>query len=359
MVTTTRLTSSVPGATGYRYYGENEDEHFFLWRSLVPKPNSPCLVYCKPGHLGNAGERVMDPHTSSSPALGVAVDQLYDEMGWPIVGIEFRPPMSADSPKRVSFSHRPWPGPALSFIKLMQFLRDNWDNQDLWGSGGSIDRSRIGWLGSSAGHTAGLLTAAIPPGTFGGSRPNGLNQYTVSNVDHRPDAVAGMIGQIDWTQWILDPNAASGPFAFDVHQYFFDQSSALAYSTLPMSLKKSASPWWWLPFMDPKRTAFWGAWGSKPNVGQGRNLTPGLWLPGRAQNAAASGRAFIDPHHYFQAKPWDDALRDLGCVTRTIWGNNTDNPTGLNNDNVGLNTSTTAADLVSFFRDRLRWPSIV
>ena len=97
MVTTTRATSNVPGTTGYRYYGEGEDEHFFLWAPPVARPRMPLLVYCKPGHMFNMGERVMDPHTSSSPGLGVAGDSLYtSHPSWPPTLPEFcalcRPP---------------------------------------------------------------------------------------------------------------------------------------------------------------------------------------------------------------------------------------------------------------------------
>lgn len=359
MVTTTRATSNVPGTTGYRYFGEGEDEHFFVWRGALSRPRMPLLVYCKPGHLFNQGERVMDPHTSSSPGLGVAVDSLYNSHGWPIVSFEFRPPKSADSPKRVPFGHRPWPGPVLSAMKLMLYLRDHWDDESLWGDGGSIDRSRIGFIGSSAGHTMGLLLATIPPGRLPSHTTNGLHQSTLGTWDHRPDAVAGMIGQIDWTQWVLDPDAASGPFKFDVHQYFFDQSSALTYTALSMAIKKSASPWWWLPFVERQRTAFWGSWGSRPGSGNGKNLTPELWLPGTEQRSKVNNRAFTDPHHYFQAQPWHKALSELGCTVRTIWGTNTDNPTGPNNDNVGLDLNTTGADMASFFTNTLRWPAVV
>lgn len=359
MVTTTRATCDVPGLTGRRYYGEGEDEHLMVWRGPLSRPNMPLLVYCPPGHMFSMGERVMDPHTSSTPFLGTAVDNIYSTMGWPIVGLHYRPPHSADSPKREPFSSQAWPGPILSTMKAMQYLREHWDDETLWGDGGSIDRNRIGFIGSSSGHTMGLLLALIPPGRGGPSiSTNALHQRPLGLADHRPNAVAGSIGQIDWTQYALDPADTDGPFTFDVHQYFFGKQSTLTFSDLPIAIKASASPWWWLPFLESRRTAFWGLWGTQPTSGAGSDLTPELWRPGEILDNKLQGRMFSDPHHYFQAKPWQDALQSKRCFSRTIWGSSTDNPTGFNSSNVGASTASKAADMLLFFQ-QLGWPAVV
>ncbi len=356
MVTTTRLTSSVPGLTGRSYYGDGEDEHWMIWRGPAARRNMPCLLYIKPGHLFNQGERVMDPHTSSSPALGDAVDLLYDSHGWPIVSVEFRPPYSADSPKRQPLSMRPWPGPILSLRKAMVRLREHWNDEALWGSGGSIDPNRIAVIGSSAGHTAGLLLACIPPSRMPSHRINGLHQGTLSN-DHRPNAVCGFIGQTDWTQWATNPADTTGPFTHEIHQYFMGLECGRAWSTTELAIKKSASPWWWLPFLDPAQTAFWGAWGVQPTGGNGSNLSPSDFSPGTTQDSSST-ESFFDPHHYFQAQPFEEALKRIGAKQRIIWGDSTDNPRGFNNENVGLDTATTAADLHKFLTRDLGWPAV-
>ena len=353
MVTTTRATSNVPGATGRRYYGDNAYEHFFVWRGTAARQNMPLIVYIKPGHTFNMGERVMDPHTSASPALGDAIDLIYSTMNWPIVGIEFRPPHSADSPKREPFSFRSWPGQIHSIAKFMRYARQHWNDETLWGTGGSIDPGRIMVIGSSSGHTMGLALAAIPPDAFG-SPPLVLGQ-TEQVGDHRPNVCAGFIGQTDWTQFILDSGATSGPFAYDIMQYFHGLNGTLTNTNLPNAVKRSASPYWWLRYLEPGRTAFWASWGANGS-GQGANLTPADFLPDSPRTA--TNKRFIDPHHFFQAKPLEDALKRRGAINRIIWGDNSNNPLGWNNDNVGLDSTTTSQDLLKFVRNDLGWPVV-
>lgn len=354
-ITTVRITSNVPGPTGRRYYGEGEDEHFFLWRYQNVRQLSALVVYIKPGQMFNMGERVMDPHTSSSPALGEAIDLVWDTLRWPMVSIEFRPPHSADSPKREPFSNRPWPGPLLSARKAMVYLREHWNDATLWGTGGSIDPRKIVVFGSSSGHAMANLLTMVPPSKFPYHGVNGLHSSLDPVLqDHRPNAVVGFIGQIDWTQYTPNPADTTGPFTFDLHQYFFAQQGRYTWANYPLGPKKSASPWWWLPYGDPKSTVFWQAWGRKPGSGPGAQLTPADWSPGTVRGT--SPKAFYDPHHYFQAKPWHDALVAAGYDVRTIWGGNDDNPTGPNNDNIP-DTTSTAQDVLRFLQQRLRWPS--
>lgn len=324
----------------------------FLWPGIADRQNMPLLGYIKPGHTFNMGERVMDPHTSSTPELGTAIDQLYDLYGWPIVSLELTPPYSADSPKREPFTASPWPGAILSCIKWMRYLRENAQNTTLWGANGSIDPNRILIMGSSSGHTLAMLLACIPPEALGlmfGRTHLGALPYV---VDHRPNAVAGWIGQIDWTQFALDPDETTGAFRFDVMQYFHGLNGSLTNTALEQALKRSASPWWWKNHLRPDGTKFWSSWGQRPSSGPGRNLTPELWSPGTIQNVEP--RAFYDPHHYFQAKPWDDALKLLGVSSRTIWGGADDNAAGFNNDAIPDG----AADLVQWVQRSLRWPVV-
>lgn len=332
MVDTTRATSFIPGPGGQRvYFGEGEDEHFFLWPSIAPQQDMPLVVYLKPGHTFSMGERVMDPHTSSVGDLGTTVDAISDTYRWPIVSLEITPPYSASSPKREPFSKRPFPGALLSLAKFIRFLRRNARNTALWGANGSINKRNIMVITSSSGHTLSLLCACIPPEALPYAAPNALG-YGPGGEDHRPDAVVGWIGQIDWTQFAFDPAQTDGPFRFDVMQYFFGLNSGLTNTALEEQIKRSASPWFWVDRIEPDRTKFWQAWGSRPGAGKGRDLTPALWQPGRIQSVEPA--AFYDPHHYFQADPWDRELRRRGVKARTIWGTSTDNPQGPNNTTV-------------------------
>jgi hypothetical protein len=353
-----RSTSSVPGISGYHHYGESPDEHLFVHRPAAIRANMPVVVYLKPGHSFNPGERVMDATTSSSPALTLAVQYMYETLGWPVVSYEIRTPHSADSPKREAYASRPWPGPILSTMKLIMYLRQNWNNETLWGAGGSIDRRKVLGLGSSSGHTGMMLAGLIPPGHFPANELNGLGQSTISG-DHRPNAVAGFIGQIDWTQFALNPNTTSGPFQFDIMQYFHGLNGSLTNTNLSMAIKRSASPWFWLPYADPEFTAFWGSWGTRPTSGPGQNLTPADWLPNSIRSDAPNQKAFYDPHHYFQAAPFESELKRLGIKNRIIWGTSADNPRGPNNSTAGLTDATTSNDLIRWITNDLGWAKVV
>ncbi len=336
----TRATSSVPGASGYQFYGDSPHEHLFIHRGPAARANMPCLVYVKPGHSFNPGERVMDADTSSTPTTGLFAVYANTVLGWPVVGIEIVPVHSASSAKREPFSGRPFPGSILSVIRAMRYLRENAKNEALWGTGGSINPGQIAMMGSSSGHTNAMLATLIPPGAVEGSYPNSLGAPADNVEDHRPNVCIGWIGQVDWTQFMLSPSGNLGPFRHDIMQYFHGQNSTLTNTLLPNSVKRSASPWAWLPFADVNRP-FWGSWGQRPTSGNGSALTPDDFAPNSIRNDTAGNKAFQDPHHYFQARPLERALKARGVPNRIIWGNSSDNNAGANNDAV---TTTGRAD---------------
>lgn len=327
----TRATSSVPGATGYHFYGDSAWEHLFIHRGSAARANMPCLVYVKPGHSFNPGERVMDADTSSTRPTGIFSIYANTVLGWPVVGLEFPTVFSASSAKRESFQCRPFPGSIVAIMRAMRYLRENAKNEALWGTGGSINPNQIAMLGSSSGATNAMLATLIPPGAIESAYPNALGAPPDNAEDHRPNACIGWIGQVDWTQFALAPNGNLGPFRFDIMQYFHGQNSSITNTALANAVKRSASPWFWLPFADSKRP-FWQSWGQRPTSGSGANLTPDDFLPNSIRSDVSGGKAFQDPHHYFQARPLERALNARGVPNRIIWGNSSDNGGGWNND---------------------------
>jgi hypothetical protein len=327
MATLTRATSTLPGPTGYQYYGDGEYEHFLYWKSPIATSLAAAVVYIKPGHTFNPGFRVMDPSTSSTPWVGTTVDTLFSTYGFNVFSIEINPPFSNDSPKREPACARPWPGQLLSAAKFIQYLREN---AALFG----IDPSKIVVCGSSSGHTLAMLLAFIQDGRLPTDGPVGLHQrYYPASASHRPNAVIGAIGQLDWTQFVYDPTALTGVFAYDIHQYFMPKlAGSMTNSALGMHIKRSASPWWWLQLGAGRNVCpQYGAWGTRTNAGNAKNLTPALWAPGTPRNNFAGQAAYFDPHSYFGAKAFEAELLKYGITNQIIWGDSSDNGAGSNN----------------------------
>lgn len=327
----TRATSNVPGATGYHFYGDSAWEHLFIHRGANIRKRMPCIVYVKPGHSFNPGERVMDADTSSTPALGIAAIYFNQVRNWPVVGLEISPVFSASSAKRESFQSRPFPGELLSVMRAIRYLRENSENEALWGVGGSLDTSKILFMGSSSGATNGMLASFVPPGAVEHYSPAALGAPFDSAIDHRPNVMAGWIGQVDWTQFVLSSTGGgiSGPFRFDTMQYFSGQNSSLTNTALANSVKRAASPWFWVPYASQRIPVF-GSWGKRPTSGNGMNLKPADFLPNTPRNDVAGKKAFQDPHHYFQAQPLERALKSRGVPNRILWGDVAENPQGFN-----------------------------
>lgn len=135
---------------------------------------------------------------------------------------------------------------------------------------------------------------------------------------------------------------------------------------LPMRIKKDASPWWWLiqNHAENRNVAFYLTYPQGASASTfGNNLTPADWSPGTQRLDEAGGKAFIDPHHRYQAYPVAQKMNQLGITVRAVWGaynnGNGSNAAGgdYNSWNVGqdvidANAGSVKEDVVLTLRDR-------
>lgn len=380
-----RMNSDVPGPTGYHYYGAHDYEHLFVWRPAGSFVNKPLVVYIHGGLGFNPGNRAM---AIDDPGGSGICTEIYNQLGWPLVSIDYPPCASNALPKWEVCNTMLWPGMLFSVARAIQHLKSNADGTTeygelLWGAGNSINPHEIVIVGDSFGGTLGSLLGLIPAGVIPtlGPTPLAFSNYA-QEFDHRPRAVIVQQGQMDWTQFSLQPAPAALGDVYDnnIHQVFMYDNTQMVWgkqynpagaptnppNQLPMRIKKDASPWWWLiqNHAANRNVAFYLAYPAGNIGAYGANLTPADWNPGVQLLDEASGKAFYDPHHRYQALPTATKMRELGILqVRAVWGNYAGgsgsnsgggdfNGWNVGQDVVAANAGSTRADVVATLRDR-------
>ncbi len=329
----------------------------YVWRADGPFTDAPVLLINHGGNYHNPGDRAVQP-----PTLGANLTQMCIDLsaaGWCVVSIDYPPSPSlidgASSEKRTHYPASMWPEQHVWHGLAVQYLKRNWSGEagtlnttpfgeELWGTGNTINPSAIVSWGGSAGGNAALCSGLIPEGLYAYlSSKVAQNQDVYSaQVSHRPAAVIADVAQVDFTQFFIQTGTDVGtPFAEDIHQGFSRPASGRHWSELPVDVRMAASAHHLLirtsetgelstRWIENQRLPLALFWGSSDGGSDGDQLDFTDYQPGRVLDGSlGAGKAFDDPHHWFQgafgplAQRWGDP--------RSIWfaGDATQNPDPL------------------------------
>lgn len=349
-----------PGGFDFTYFGTHPYEVMRGWRTTGWATTGfklkPLIVWLHGGLGQNQGNQGLNLTSTTSWLI-----EMHETHGWPIVTVDFPPVEQTSDHKRTPASARLWPAHVFSVARAVQQLKARWNDPVLWGVDGAgatntIDPEQIVVGGFSYGGTLAMLLAMMPTSRLPQTTElfMGRSSKTFAGT-HLPRAVVYDDAQVDWTQFSFNPSQTVGTYKDNRHQVFTWYEDGMEWgntylspgvvtvptTAVPIEWKKAASPWWWAAaaFPEALSVAHVGSWAKATHTDPDQtNLVPADWSPGTQRLAEDLGKAWYDPHHNFQAKPWGDLLDQLGLLNRILWGNATTNPNGYNRDLYNPNT---------------------
>lgn len=273
-----------------------------------------------------------------------------------------------------------WPDAVYWVARAVQFIRDNYIGSSatrfgttLLGAGNSIAPEHGAGYGNSWGCTILMMLGLLPDRMLPYMRPTTVSRdWSAPKSSHRLRAIMGFQGQVDLTQFDIEPlNLLGKPdyplgeiYMRDRAQFMSPNESRKRWSTEPIERKK-LSPWWLLKagWEENAQTSFYLRWPNRPLVdddgvaliAEEANLTPAHFRPGVLPTAAdrTAGTAWRDPHHPFQARALQEALATYGSdpeapIRKSVvrWGS-AQGPTPWANPGNALNVGVNAAEAMN------------
>lgn len=256
-----------------------------------------------------------DPGDRAWSLNGTGAEGVFDLLraqGFYCFSVEHTPVASNAAWQLQPFNFKLWPGPVLSTLRFLAWLKSNctWDSEFgptvLSSSASAINKNRGATYGQSTGANNALYAGVIPPGRFPIDGVAGLETDNFYREDFpQPRVCVNQIGQIDWTQYVFPTDPTAQPqYRDDLHQALATKEGVgpwLNWSTTPLAVKRAMSPLFWMMAGYPgaKNVSYYHRYINSAGP-EGANLAGADFIPNDPKDDFAGFKAFVDPHHRFQ-----------------------------------------------------------